>query len=100
MPEEVVNAIRQGDSYSADEHAKNSFSARVRVKLQDKNLNAVLDTGAGRSVIDVGSLEHIGLADAVKKTESGLVNASGDTMEVLGVVNINIKIQLKIQLRT
>ena len=53
----------------------------------------MFDTGAGRSVIDVGSLEYIGLVDAIKKTPDGLVNASGDSMEVLGVVNIAVKIQ-------
>ena len=56
-------------------------------------MNATLDTGAGPSVIDIGSLEHIGLADKIKEAERGLINASGDSMKVLGVVNIDVQIQ-------
>lgn len=88
MPKEVNN-IDQNDNL---ECAKRSFSARVRVKLQNKDVNAVIDTGAGRSVIDIGSLEHIGLVDGVQKTKDGLVNASGDEMNVLGMVKIDVKL--------
>ena len=57
------------------------------------NVYGTLDTGAGPSVIDFGTLEHKGLTDAIKKTDGGLVNASGDDMEVLGIVVIEVKIQ-------
>ena len=87
-----MNAIRQGDVCNASNDPKNSLSAKVKVKLQEKAVNATLDTGAGPSVIDIGSCEHIGLADAIKKPTSGLVNASGDSMDVIGVVNIDVKI--------
>ena len=76
--------MQQGDSESATEPAKNSFSAKVKVKMQEKTVNATMDTGAGPSVI-VGSLEHLGLADSVRKPDGGLVNASGDAMDVIGV---------------
>ena len=65
----------------------------MKVKLNATDINAALDTGAGRSVIDIGSLEHIGLAGAISTTNDGLVNASGDAMQVLGVVDIPVKIQ-------
>ena len=61
--------------------------------MQDTSVTATLDTGAGPSVIDIGSLEHIGLADKIKEAERGLINASGDSMKVLGVVNIDVQIQ-------
>ena len=56
-------------------------------------MNATLDTGAGPSVIDIGSLEHIGLVDEIKTADRGLINASGDSMNVLGVVKIDVQIQ-------
>ena len=42
------------------------------MKLNNVNVNGTMDTGAGPSVIDVGTLEHIGLAGAMKKPEGGL----------------------------
>ena len=72
---------------------KNAFSAVVKSKLNNKDVNATLDTGAGPSVIDFGTLEHLGLSEAVRKRDGGLVNASGDPMEVMGVVDIIVTIQ-------
>ena len=83
-----VNSTQQKDS----QNPKNSFSAKVKVMLQEKSVNGVLDTGAGPSVIGIGSLEYIGLANAIKIPTSGLVNASGDPMDVVGVVNIDVKL--------
>ena len=84
--------MQHGDSQSATEPAKPSFSATVKVKMQDKSVNATMDTGAGPSVIDAGSLEYLGLADSVRKPNGGLLNASGEAMEVSGVVDIEVKI--------
>lgn len=84
---EKVNRTDQGDQLKS---AKSSFSARVKVRLQNEDVNAVLDTGAGCSVIDIGSLEHVGLVDEILKTKDGLVNASGDEMEVLGMIIIDV----------
>ena len=63
------------------------------MKLNNTNVNGTIDSGAGLSVIDYGSLEHLGLASTMKKPQGGLVNASGDAIEVLGVVDIEVKIQ-------
>ena len=62
------------------------------MKLQEKSLKATLDTGAGPSVIDIGTCEHIGLDDKIRHPTNRLFNASGDPMEVLGVVDIAVKI--------
>ena len=56
-------------------------------------LNAVMDTGAGVSVIDYGSLEHIGLHNKIrmrKDDDNGLINASGNEMDIVGVVDIPV----------
>ena len=60
----------------------------VKVKMENKTVNAVLDSGAGCSIIDVGSLETIGLKDNINVCSSCLINASGDKMNIVGVVNI------------
>ena len=60
--------------------------------MNNKNVNVTLDTGAGCSIIDHGSLEYIGMQNAVKKFDSRLINASGNEMDIIGVVDINVRI--------
>ena len=55
--------------------------------MNNKNVNVILDTGVGCSIIDYGSLEYIGMQHAVKK-----FNASGNEMDIIGVVDINVRI--------
>ena len=58
----------------------------------------VLDTGAGVSLIDLGSLEFIGLQDKIedrREDDEDLVNASGRAMDIVGVVNIPVVIRRK-----
>ena len=53
----------------------------------------MMDTGAGNSLIDYGSLEHIGLHDKIRKIDEsydGLINASGNEMDIVGVVDIPV----------
>ena len=85
--------IQEGKAAEDVMEVNESFSACVNMKLNNTNVNGTMDTGAGPSVIDFGTLEHIGLAGDMKKPEGGLVNASGDGMEVLGLVDIEVKIQ-------
>ena len=57
-----------------------------------------MDTGAGCSVIDYGSLEHIGLENEIKALDEdadGLINASRDDMDIVGVVDIPVVMQSK-----
>ena len=52
----------------------------------------MLHSGAGCSIIDLGSLERIGMQNFVERTNTVLINASGNTMNILGVVKIPMKI--------
>ena len=63
------------------------------MKLESKIVNAMMDSGAGCSVIDIGTLENIGLVENITSCDDHLVNASGDEMDIAGVVNINVQIQ-------
>ena len=65
----------------------------LKVKLEKKIVNATLDSGAGPSVIDMGTVEILGLQHKITDCEDNLVNASGDKMDIAGVVQIQVKIQ-------
>ena len=64
----------------------------LKVRLEGKNVNALLDSGAGPSVIDMGTLEILGLCGTVSECEDNLVNASGDSMDIAGVVKLSVKL--------
>ena len=66
-------------------------SATVKVMLNNYRTNALIDSGARCSVIDLGSLSAIGMDKAIKNTEKRLFNASGNKMDILGVVDIEVK---------
>ena len=65
----------------------------LKVKLGEKLVNATLDSGAGPSVIDMGIVEILGLQHQITMCEENLVNASGDPMDIAGVVMIQVKIR-------
>ena len=49
-----------------------------------------MDTGSGCSIIDLGTLQRIGLDNCIdKSSRKALINASGDTMKILGTVKID-----------
>ena len=58
--------------------------------------NCVLDTGAGVSLIDLGSLEETGLEKNIRKLREngdGFINASGKEMDIIGVVDIPVTLR-------
>ena len=68
-------------------------TAVVKARLQDKGTNVLLDTGAGRSVVDIGTVQEIGLSTHIKPfppTRTALSNASGVEMDMAGVVSISV----------
>ena len=80
---------------TASEHSAKSTRQTVTVKasMNGHKVNTMMDTGAGNSLIDYGSLEHIGLHDKIRKiddSDDGLINASGNEMDIVGVVDIPV----------
>ena len=67
----------------------------VKASLNGHKTNTTMDTGAGHSLIDYGSLEHVGLHNKIKKLQEGdvLINASGKEMDIVGTVDIPVTMQ-------
>ena len=66
--------------------------------MNGRATNAVMDTGSGVSLIDLGSLEFIGLQNKIKerrKDDEGLINASGRAMDISGTVDIPLVVRNK-----
>ena len=55
-------------------------------------INAMMDSGAGCSIIDLGSLERIGMQTCVERRNTVLINASGNEMNIVGIVKIPMAI--------
>ena len=65
-----------------------SCAVVVAAKLHNFRTHAMLDTGSGASVLDLGTLQKIGLdAHVDKASAKSLINASGDKMKILGSVH-------------
>ena len=68
-----------------------SCAVVVAAKLHNFRTHAVLDTGSGASVLDLGTLQKIRLDTHVDKTSAkSLINASGDKMKILGSVHAKV----------
>ena len=81
---------------SNEKVAKEELSVVLKVKIGDNLTNALLDTGAGCSVIDAGTLEKFGLEKLVQRQELHLkkmcVDASGNAMKIIGRVHLNTRL--------
>ena len=67
-------------------------SGTVRAQMEEKDVNATLDSGAGCSVMDIGTLGELGLQDNIVPCSDHLVNASGERMDIAGVVNVRLQL--------
>ena len=65
----------------------------LQIRLGDKSVNAILDSGAGCSIIDIGSLEEIGSENKVSPCNGRFVNASGILMDIAGVVKLPVQLK-------
>ena len=67
-----------------------SCSVVVAAKLHNLETYAMLDTGSGVSVLDLGTLKKVGLDAHVNKASAiSLINAYGDKMKILGLVHVS-----------
>ena len=67
-------------------------SVAVKVKMNGKDVNSIFDSGAGCCVIDIGTLEELGLKHEITPNSNNLVNASGERMDIAGVVKIRLQL--------
>ena len=56
------------------------------VKINNIPVHAVLDSGAGCSVIDLGSVEKLSLSQNIIQANHKLIDASGNTMDIIGSI--------------
>ena len=53
-------------------------------------MNVLIDTGASCSIIDIGSVRKLGLSDTLHPSPNYVIDASGNNMDILGEIFINI----------
>ena len=68
----------------------NDFSAILNIKIDENPTNALIDTGASCSLIDVGSLRALGLNKNIEQSNHTLIDASDNTMDILRTLNVMI----------
>ena len=65
----------------------------IGVNVRDRNLRGTMDSGAGKSVIDIGTLETIGTDYEITRDDSvRLLDASNNVMDVLGKCVVRLTI--------
>ena len=67
-------------------------SVIMEIKCEGKPCTVMLDSGAGVSIIDRTSLEALNICFDFKLSHKQLFDASGNTMDVDGVVFLNVEI--------
>ena len=60
------------------------------MKLENKILNALLDTGASCSIIDLGTIQNLGFDKNITKSNHDLIDASGNAMSIAGSIDLNV----------
>ena len=65
----------------------------IGVNVRDRNLRGTMDSGAGKSVTDIGTLETIGTDYEITRDDSvRLLDASNNVMDVLGKCVVRLTI--------
>ena len=69
-----------------------TFSIITKTKFNDQVANAILDSGAGPSVMDLGTFESLGISSEIKQLtecKDVLRDASDNQMDILGIPKLN-----------
>ena len=72
-----------------------TFSIVTKTKFNNKVANSMLDSGAGPSVMDLGTYESLGISSKITKMKDDddvLRDASDNPMDILGTANVNVQI--------
>ena len=71
---------------------ENKSSIVLKCELNKIMVNAILDTGTGKSLIDIGTAEKLNLITFIQPSEENLFDASGNKMDKIGTVCINVEL--------
>ena len=67
----------------------------LKAKIDGNETNVMLDTGAGVSIVDMGTLERMNLVKRIQKSEIDqpkCFDASGNQMEIIGTIKLKTKL--------
>ena len=64
----------------------------MRIKVNEKSLRGLLDSGAGDSVIDIGTAEMLGIDNTIVKDNINLWDASNRKMDFAGRCTVTFDI--------
>ena len=74
------------------EECRGEESVTIRIKVAGQELLAMLDTGATPSVIDRGTIDHLGLTEHVVLRQSRVFGLCKRPVEVQGVIQIHVTV--------
>ena len=72
-----------------------TFSIVTKTEFNNVKSNSILDSGAGKSVMDLGTFENLGLdvkIEDIKKCDDVLRDASDNQMDILGIAKIKVHV--------
>ena len=68
----------------------------IQTKLNNTNMNGMLDSGAACCVKDLGTVEKIGKRNEITPINNELFDASNNKMRIIGAVDIPIRVSSKL----
>ena len=71
------------------------FSAVVKTRINGSNSHSLIDSGAGKSLIDLGTYEHLKLLKTVitpLSPNEQLTDASDNEMDILGKASVRVEV--------
>ena len=68
------------------------FSIVIKTRFNDVLANAILDSGAGASVMDLGTFESLKLEQTLENSNDILHDASGNEMNIVGIAKIKVHV--------
>ena len=64
----------------------------LKCRLNEHVVNSLLDTGAGKSLMDIGIAEQLEVMNDIKPCEVSLFDASGNKMDIRGQVICDVEL--------
>ncbi len=64
----------------------------LKAEIDNQSTNVLLDSGVRVCVIDSESLQRLNITKTIMPTSDNLIDASGNTMEILGKITLNVLI--------
>ena len=95
VPEDSEDIMNDAVQYSLTHCGTNgAVACRTSVMIKGKVLDAIIDTGASRTLLSKAAFDRLNLADkTLKPTTLVLRSASGNNCQLLGETTLNFSLQ-------